>query len=114
MKNNPYFKKLKQYAVDQALTFDQIKASNNAQVANILGIDESRLEPATYANMRGAVLKSLQEDIDNADFDNIKTSGIRTWLENNFPDYEFEKGKKGGKPFVKIWYKGKPEVTDNG
>lgn len=34
--------------------------------------------------------------------------GNRTWLTDNFPDHEFESGKREGKPFIILWPEGGP------
>lgn len=34
--------------------------------------------------------------------------GGRTWLTDNFPDHEFESGRREGKPFIVVWPEGAP------
>jgi hypothetical protein len=36
------------------------------------------------------------------------TGGGRTWLTDNFPDHEWENGKREGKPFIILWPEGAP------
>ena len=43
---------------------------------------------------------------DQFDLDTIKTQ-VTTWLDNNFPGNEIEKGRLNDKPYIKIWLEGK-------
>ncbi len=36
------------------------------------------------------------------------TGGGRTWLKDNFPNHEWENGKRAGKPFIVLWPEGAP------
>tara|TARA_Y100000310_G_scaffold74383_1_gene70601 strand:+ start:1802 stop:2131 length:330 start_codon:yes stop_codon:yes gene_type:complete len=109
MRNNPVYVQLLQYALDHDYTIAQVEGATAQQVANVLGIDKSEL-PNNFENARSLLIRDLQERDDNATLAEVK-SRVQTWLDNNFPDWEGEKGREGDKRFVKIWLDGKPEVT---
>jgi len=109
MKNNPIYKQMEQIALDEDYTVEQAELATDAQIKTLL--DAPGLKPAFIANMRRCIFRVLASRDDERDLQQLK-SQILNWLSKNFPDFEMERGREDDKPFVKIWLKGKPEVSE--
>lgn len=107
MRNHPLYKKLKQIALAENYTIDQVEKATMGQVAKLLGPDV-RFTQAFLHNMKRGIIMTLQNRDDENDMQQLKQTA-KTWLDSNFPDWDAERGREGDKTFVKIWLKGKPE-----
>ena len=109
MKNRPLYKKLKQYAFDNNLTIEQVQNVGFNQAAKLL---ETRDFSLTFLKgMKRGVVAALQNRDDENDMQQLKQTA-KAWLDANFPDWQAERGRESDKPFVKIWLKGEPDVSD--
>jgi hypothetical protein len=105
MKNHPCYQKLEQEALDGNYTTEQVRALSFAQVTALLGE-----RPASFTfleNMKKGIIMVLQNQDDEFNLQQIKLE-VASWFDSNFPDWEAERGREGGKPFVTIWMEGKP------
>lgn len=105
MKNRAIYKQLKQYALDNNLTIEQVQNATFNQIATILGTRNFSL--AFLNNMKRGIVMSLQNRDDEQNLQQLKQIA-KNWLDANFPDWEAERGREGDKPYVTIWLKGKP------
>jgi hypothetical protein len=105
MNNHTFYKKLKQIALDGNYSIEQVQALSFNQAADLLG---TRDFTVTFLNnMKRGVIDALQNRDDKANMEQLKQTA-KAWLDAHFPDWEAEKGREGGKPFVTIWLEGKP------
>jgi len=105
MKNNALYIELKQIIIDDSYTVAQVEGATKAQIESLL--NTSGLGDAFVANMKRSVAAYLRSQIDTAKMDTLQSQAV-SWLTTNFPDAEFERGKRDGKPYVTIWVEGKP------
>ena len=105
MENQPLYKKLRQTALDNNYTVDQVRSLNFSQAAELL---ETRDFSHTFLNnMKRCIVIILQNRDDESDFLRLKQV-TEDRLVTNFPNWEAEFGRESDKPFVKIWLRGKP------
>ena len=105
MQNHPCYQKLEQTLLDGNYTAEQVRALNFTQVTALLG---ERPSSVTFLeNMKKVIIMTLQDREDEFNLQQIKLK-VANWLDDNFPDWEAERGREGGKPFVTIWMEGKP------
>ncbi len=105
MKNHPKYVALKQIALDGNYTVEQIRALTFNQATTLLG--EKPPSITFLENAKRGIVMALGDRDDKANLQQLK-SKVKTFLDNNFPDWEAERGREGEKPYVKIWLKGKP------
>jgi len=106
MRNHPLYKKLKQIALDENYTIEQVENATMGQVAQLLGPDV-RLSQVFLLNMKRGIIMALQNRDDENDMQQLKQTA-KNFLDANFPDWEAERSREGDKPCVTIWLKGKP------
>lgn len=107
MVNHPLYKKLKQIVLDGDYTIEQVRDASFNQVANLL---ETRSFSITFLrNMKKGLIDTLQNRDDEAAMQELRQQA-KNWLDENFPDWEAERGREGGKPFITIWLEGKLEI----
>lgn len=105
MNNHPFYKKLKQIALDGNYSIEQVQALSFNQAADLLG---TRDFTVTFLNnMKRGVIDVLRNRDDKANMEQLKQT-VKTWLDANFEDWEAERGRQGNKPFITIWLEGKP------
>lgn len=105
MNNHPFYKKLKQIALDGNYSIEQIQALNFNQAADLLGTLDFTV--TFLNNMKRGLVDALRNRDDEATMKQLKQP-IKAWLNESFPDWEAERGREGGKPYVTIWLEGKP------
>ena len=105
MQNHQCYQKLEQTLLDGNYAAEQVQALSFAQVTTLLG--ERPASVTFLENMKKAIIMTLQNREDEFNLKEIKLK-IASWLDDNFPDWEAERGREGGKPFVTIWMEGKP------
>ncbi len=109
MLNNPIYKRLKQAVIENSYSNEQIKALTAQQISEFVGCAVSN----AFCNSSKRVLAGVFEEEKNKtvleDFKKQLVGGQRLWLENNYPDAEFEIENSGNKPCVKVWLEGKPQ-----
>jgi len=109
MKNHPLYKKLKQIALDGDYTIEQVQGLRFGQAVELL---ETRDFSLTFLNnMKRGVVDALRNHNDTANAEQLKQTA-KTWLDAHFPDWEAERGREGGKPYVTIWLEGKPHADN--
>ena len=109
MKNNPLYLQFRQAA--ESYIIDQVKAATKTQAETIVGVS---ISDEFFVNMKTLLIREKEAESFAVKFDELKaqlTGGGRVWLQTNFPDVEFEKGKIEDKRFVTIWLDGKPDET---
>ena len=107
MKNNPWVVKLKTFAKTESLSSDDVKQLTKEQAANVLGISQERLPTDFFSNLKGQVTKQIRREKEIAEFNVIKEL-IQDVLISAFPDCILEDVHTRDKPFLKVWFKGKP------
>ena len=105
MQNHPCYRKLEQTALDGNYTVEQVRALSFTQAAALLG--ERPASVTFLENMKKGIIMALQNQEDEFNLQQIKQM-IASWLDSNFPDWEAERGRESGEPFVTIWMEGKP------
>lgn len=106
MKNLPLYKKLKQILLEGNYTIEDVENLGFNRAAELLGTRSFGL--GLLNNMKRGLIDTLQSRDDENDMQQLKQTA-KNWLDANFPNAEAERGRESGKPFVKIWLKGKPE-----
>ena len=106
MRNRADYKALEQKALSENWTMEQLEAVTLKQIATFL--DKPHLSITFLKNAKKCLIDILQERDDEAHLQAVKQK-VKTWLDANFPDWKAERGRERGKPWVKIWLKGKPE-----
>lgn len=105
MKNHPLYKKMKQVALDDDYTIEQVQTLSFSQAAELL---ETRDFTITFlSNMKRGIIDALCNRDDELTMEQLKQA-TRTWLDLNFPSWEAERGRQGEKPYIIIWLEGKP------
>lgn len=107
MKNHPLYKKLKQIALDDNYTIEQVRGLDFNTVAELFG---TRSFSDTFlGNMKLELIAEIQDQQDESDKQlfQAKVESLR----NRFPDLEVERGREGDRPYVVIWLEGKPEIV---
>ena len=105
MRNNPSYIQLVSQTIDH--TDQQIVDATKQQAETLLGV---MMSDNFFANAKVCILLDRAEVAFEGNFNDVKDqliSGGRTWLQDNFPDVEFEKGNIEGKRFVTVWLDGK-------
>ncbi len=105
MKNHLFYKKLKQTALDGNYSIEQVQALSFNQAADLLGTRDFTI--TFLNNMKRGVIDALRNRDDKANMEQLKQTA-KTWLDANFPDWEAERDREDGKPYVKIWLEGRP------
>ncbi|MBA7705484.1 hypothetical protein ES703_114314 [subsurface metagenome] len=106
MKNHPLYKKLKQKALNGNYTIEQVRNLDFNTTAELL---ETRSFSGTF--LKGMKLLLIAEMQDREDEANKQLLQSRLEvLRNRFPNFEVERGRIDGKPFVTFWLNGKPEI----
>ena len=107
MNNHPFYKKLKQIALDGNYSIEQVQGLRFGQAVELL---ETRDFSITFLNnMKRGIVDVLRNHNDKANMEQLKQTA-KAWLDANFPDWEAERGRQGNKSYVTIWLEGK----DNG
>lgn len=109
MKNRPLYKKFKQIALDGNYTIEQVQNVGFNQAAKLL--ETCGFSLTFLKGMKQGVVAALQNRDDENDMQQLKQTA-KAWLDANFPDWQAERGRESDKPFVKIWLKGEPDVSD--
>jgi len=112
MRNSRLYTQLKQNALDNDYTIEQVNTLEYEATKTLLGEEFSY---NFFTNIRNQIAIELTESRDQTSFEGLQNQlkgGSRVWLKNNFPDAVLEKGKEFGKQFIKIWLYGKPEVEE--
>lgn len=105
MKSHPLYKQLKQIALDNNYTIEQAQNLTFTQARTLL--DGADFTYTFLQNIKRGILDALQNRDDLKNLHDLKAT-VKSWLDVNFPDWEAEHGRAGGKPYVTIWLKGKP------
>jgi hypothetical protein len=105
MQNHSLYKELKQIAFDGDYTVDQIQFLEFSQAIELLGTGDFTL--TFLNNMKRSIIGALRDRDDEFSLQQLKQQ-IQNVLDTNFVGWEVERGRQGGKPYVKIWLEGKP------
>jgi len=106
MKNHPLYKKLKQIALDDSHTIEQVRGLDFNTVAELFG---TRSFSNTFlGNIKLELIAEIQNQRDESDKQlfQAKVESLR----NHFPDFEVERGRQNNKPYMTVWLEGKPEI----
>ena len=101
---------LKVIALERELSINQIENATLQNVENLLG-ESLNISGSVFRKVKRLVKEALQTRDDNAVRDNIKTQ-VKTWLDNNFPNYEFDLKRNDNKLCIELWPFGKPPVEE--
>ena len=94
---------LKQYALDNSLSIDQIRSATKSQVESILSLNAGSMADGYFENLRYLTAKLVAAAKDQADLQGLKDQA-KTWLESKFLNVEFGISDR----VVTIWLDGKP------
>jgi hypothetical protein len=106
MRKHPLYKKLKTYALAN-LSQGDLEDLTIGDLAARLDIETPQVTQAFFDNMKRCVFLDLQSRDDEIDLKTLK-EGAKSFLDINFPNWEAERGRESGRPFLKIWLRGKP------
>ena len=106
MKNHELYKQIKAIAANY--TIAQVELATRQQVCALLDIPVGQMSSAFFSNMKACLISELQEREDEADLQNVRAAAS-AFLDSNFPQWQADKGREGGKRFVKIWLDGRGE-----
>jgi len=105
--------KLYTYARNHDMTSTRVDNATWPQVKNQLGNDfPDKFSHAELQKVKRLVVESLRDLERRAVRDKIKAQ-IKTWLDNNYPDYEFDYGYIKDKLRIELWPYGKPIVAES-
>lgn len=105
MKNHPKYVQLKQIALDNNYTVEQVRELTFNQAAGLLG--ERGFTSTFLENAKRGIIMAMQDRDDKANLQQLK-SKVKTFLDAKFPQWEAERDRDGDKPYVKIYLEGKP------
>ncbi len=105
MQNHPCYQKLEQALLEGNYTAEQVRALSFTQATALLG--ERPASFTFFENMKKGIIMTLQNQEDEFNLQQFKLK-VAGWLDSNFPSWDAERGREGGKLFVTIWMKGKP------
>lgn len=105
MRNHQLYKKFKQIAFDSDYTIEQVQCLEFSQAIELLGTSDFTL--TFLNNMKRGIIDALRDRDDEFSLQQIKQQ-VQNVLDANFAGWEVERGRQGGKPYVKIWLEGKP------
>jgi len=105
--------KLLDYAIAHNFTSIQVENATWEQIKNQLNQDfPENFSGAELNKAQKYVAESLRDLERKAIKDQIKDK-IKTWLDSNYPNYEFEYRHESGKLCIELWIFGKPEIDTN-
>ena len=105
MRNRADYKALEQKVLTESWTMEQLEAVKLSQVATFLG--KPHLSVTFLKNAKNCLIKTVRNRDDELDLQLVKQKA-KAFLDANFPDWQAERSREGGKPYVTIWLKGKP------
>jgi hypothetical protein len=107
MKNHLLYEKLKQTALDDNYTIEQVQGLDFNAAAELFGTRS--FSNTFFGNMKLELIAEMQNQQDESDKQlfQAKVESLR----NQFPDFEVERGRQDNKLYVTIWPKGKPEIV---
>ncbi len=106
MKNNPHYQQLRQKALDDNYTIEQVENLTSSQLSQALNIEEAEIGPHLNG-MKELLTAEMKTAADKTRTDSI-IAAFKTWLDTNFPQHEEIVDTEDGKVFVAIWLEGKP------
>ena len=109
MRYNPLYARLKQIALDNNYTIDEVQGLTKQQIADQVQLSIDDFSDDFFANIKTVIVSDFESIRDHSMLGVVK-SQLEPWLVEEYPDAEFERGKENDKRFIKIWLDGKPEV----
>ncbi len=106
MKNNPHYQQLRQKALDDNYTIEQVESLTSNQLSQALDVEEAEIGPRLNG-MKELLTAEMKTTADKTRTDAI-IAAFKTWLDTNFPQHEEIVGSEDSKIFVTIWPEGKP------
>lgn len=106
MRKNARYIRLKELAIDGDYTVEQVRNATYNQIRNLLGLQN--LSENFINTAKRKLIIALNNRDDTQIMADLRSVAL-TWLNNNFPDFEAERGREDDKPYVTIWLKGKPD-----
>ncbi len=106
MKQRPEYIALRQAIIDNSYTIQQVQNASITQAASIAGVSEASMAPY-FENTKAKIIREMESTAITAKISSVK-AGVKTWLDNNFPQHIEESDEEGGKFFITIWPEGKP------
>ena len=106
MKNRPAYIALRQAVIDNNYTIQQVQNATIPQAANIANVSVESLAPY-FQNIKNNIISEMEYTAIMAKVNSVK-AGVKSWLDNNFPQHVEESDEEGGKFFITIWPEGKP------
>jgi len=108
MENHPIYRDFKQLALQDHYSIEYVEGLGFNEAAELLGRGD--FTQTFLNNMKRGVVAVLQDRDDEADLQGLRSQlidGNRRWLQENFPDAQFERGRQADKPYITIWLRGK-------
>jgi len=109
MQYTELYNALETWAQAQGYTPDQVAAVTWQQVARRL--KDASISNRLWQRVRDAYCQAARETQAQAAFDVFRQfmQDTANTIRDNFPDVEYEKGRRADKRFITIWLDGKPE-----
>ena len=112
MKSNPLYKQIKQIALDEDYTIQQVRDATKTQITSLLGISESAVLDTFVDCMKA----NLAEELRRRDFERDKQFIIDNYseeLRKRFGDCQIDKSEIRGYRCVLIWLDGAPPEPED-
>ena len=112
---NVISEKLKKLAYDNSLTSEQVADATKKQAAAMMDTDAVHIDDKVFEVAKKAVLAELERAKWQKALEGLKAQligGGRVWLEENYPNSEFEINFK--RKTATLYFEGKPVVEDVG
>lgn len=101
MRNHPLYKQLRQIALDNNYTVEQIQNCNWQQAVQLLGQRDFSIGFLENAK-RELILELRNEAVE------VDRQYIASAVRDRFPQLELEYRREGEYPYIMLWLKGKP------
>ena len=107
MENNPIFKNLLTWVKSQGHTIEQVENFTIQQAQQMWPNRYFTIEE--FSSYKLKIIQTLKDDALKEELQSV-ASQVKPIIAATFPDVEFDRIKEKGKPIVRIWLEGRPEV----
>jgi len=108
MKQREIYKTIKDYALANSITADQVKTATRQQIENLFGVDLGNYSNKFLGTLKGNLIDELN---DMAEETRAVQAQVVLRTELGLPDLIVEKQFTTDKPLYFVWPKGKPVVA---
>jgi hypothetical protein len=114
IQDNPLYVQVKQYALNNNLTSEQIRIATKTQMATVLNRGEREKfwdgnNEGFFTALRDNLYFELKGKEKDAIVNMLKNILLQVdWFKDNFPNADFDKGEERERDYIKIWLNGRP------